>query len=218
MDSGGARLHGASIGVTTDSTVQHSMYALLISTVCTAAMSFVLSMAQGLTRLMAGGIIHAKMSTPEDRDNFAGPTYEEIARKGPTFEQLHQMKTHTKRVKLANRMHNIAQEAHDTTAISLILFWAAFLSCTHSRYYCEKIAQLSIAFVVGRCLFVFHYLIGINFKFVPLRSPSIPAHTNTPQIHRAHASRPWLALAPEMTIVNIAVFTMGPITSGLFSG
>jgi hypothetical protein len=49
----GERLHG--LGVSTDATPQNSQYALMISTIAALGMTVTLCIAQGLTRLMAGG-------------------------------------------------------------------------------------------------------------------------------------------------------------------
>jgi hypothetical protein len=49
------------------------------------------------------GIVHGKISYAEDMANFAGPKYEDVARKAPTYDQLQAMHKFTKRVKLANR-------------------------------------------------------------------------------------------------------------------
>ena len=45
----------STVGVVTNATTNHSTFALLTSTVCVAAMTLILAMAQGVTRLMAGG-------------------------------------------------------------------------------------------------------------------------------------------------------------------
>ena len=45
---------------------------------------------------------------------------------------------------------------------------------TQDSYYAEKLAQLSIAFIIARFFHVFHCLAGINFKFFPIRSLVLP--------------------------------------------
>lgn len=191
-----------SVGVVTNATMNHSMFALLTATVCTAAMTLILAMAQGVTRLMAGGafsaarmlntmidgmietsgalsstdgvvvtsgILSSKQSAPEDKTNFSSENSAEDGRLPPYYEHVATMQKRENRFKLANRMHNCATNCYETPAICLIVFWGAYLACSN-REYAEKIAQLSICFVVARFFYIFFFLAGLNLRFLPLRS------------------------------------------------
>jgi len=66
-------------------------------------------------------------------------------------------------------MHNTASNCYETPPICLLVFWGAFLA-SNNREYQEKIAQLSICFVVLRFFYIFFMLSGLNLKFLPLRT------------------------------------------------
>jgi len=45
----------STVGVITNATTNHSLFALLTATICTASMTLIMAIAQSITRLMAGG-------------------------------------------------------------------------------------------------------------------------------------------------------------------
>jgi len=134
--------------------------------VAVLAISIILALFQGVTRLLAGGSVPGKLTARED-EAFG------ICCGAPYDGQIRE-----NRQVLANRFQNIAQNGWELPAIALVSFWIALIvSLTASKAavergdeYTEKIAQLSLGFLTFRFLYVIAYLAGINFTFLPLRS------------------------------------------------
>jgi len=153
-------------GITTRAQQQHAMYAVTVVVFSYVVMTFILAVLQGITRLMAGGKVPGKLTSHEDEyfgccfgNNMLDPQMRE------------------NRQKLANRMQNIAQNSYETPAICLVIFVCSLYTILNSgaaynrrAEYAEKVAQLAVAFIVARVLYVIAYLAGINFTFLPVRS------------------------------------------------
>lgn len=114
-------------------------------------------------------MLSSKQSPPEDKENFSSENSEKDGRLPPYYEHVATIQRRENRIKLANRMHNCATNCYETPAVCLIVFWGAFFACSN-REYAEKIAQLSICFVVTRFFYIFFFLAGLNPRFLPLRS------------------------------------------------
>jgi uncharacterized MAPEG superfamily protein len=154
-------------GVTTRARIQHSTFCLMAVSVALLAITIIVALFQGVTRLLAGGSVPGKLTAREDEafGICCGAPYDGQVREN--------------RQVLANRFQNIAQNGWELPAVALVCFWVALTTAAYATApggiqrgaeYTEKIAQLSLAFLSFRFLYVIAYLAGINFTFFPLRS------------------------------------------------